>query len=434
LKTIYPTFYLTHLYKIKTRYFFLLYLVFNNIQLHAQLVYNNGATIAIKTGATVIVRTGSVSNFTGLIDNAGTLQIEGTFTNAATANGGGANGIYKIQNNWINNGTFNANNSQVELYGANQFISGTSITDFYQLTITGTGIKTQTVDARVLNLLELNDRELATDNFKMTILSTNVNAITRTTGFVSSLGNGRLSRLMASTGIYNFPVGSSIGVSRYRPLNITPSSNAPQQYDVRLANVDANVEGFNRNTRAADICEINPNYFHHINRINGSTPVDLNFFYDPLSDGTWVSVAHWQNLPEWQNTSPITAGVSAPFNTLTILSWNDFSFSPFALVNLGPDATINGTTTFCAGASTIITFTGTPNAVISYNINGGSTQTITLNAFGNATLNTGNLFATTVFNLVSAVLPATPSCVHPFTTQVTVTVTPNPSISPVYHD
>lgn len=99
MKTIYPTFYLTHLYKIKTRYFFLLYLVFNNIQLHAQLVYNNGATIAIKTGATVIVRTGSVSNFTGLIDNAGTLQIEGTFTNAATANGGGANGIYKIQNN-----------------------------------------------------------------------------------------------------------------------------------------------------------------------------------------------------------------------------------------------------------------------------------------------------------------------------------------------
>ena len=283
-------------------------------------------------------------------------------------------------------------------------------------------------------MLELNDRELATDNFKMTILSTNVNAITRTTGFVSSLGNGRLSRLMASTGIYNFPVGSSIGVSRYRPLNITPSSNAPQQYDVRLANVDANVEGFNRNTRAADICEINPNYFLHINRINGSTPVDLNFFYDPLSDGTWVSVAHWQNLPEWQNTSPITAGVSAPFNTLTILSWNDFSFSPFALVNLGPDATINGTTTFCAGASTIITFTGTPNAVISYNINGGSTQTITLNAFGNATLNTGNLFATTVFNLVSAVLPATPSCVHPFTTQVTVTVTPNPSVSPVYHD
>jgi hypothetical protein len=200
LKTIYPTFYLNHLFRFKTRYFFLIYLVFNNFLLHAQLVYNNGATIAIKTGATVIVRTGSVTNFTGLIDNAGTLQIEGNFTNAATANGGGANGVYKIQNNWINNGTFNANNSQVELYGVNQFISGTSITDFYQLTLTGTGIKTQTVDARVLNLLELNDRELATENFKMTILSTNVNAITRTTGFVSSLGNGRLSRLMASTG------------------------------------------------------------------------------------------------------------------------------------------------------------------------------------------------------------------------------------------
>ena len=407
---------------------------FQNSFLFAQLVYNNGATMAIKSGAIVIVRTESLSNAAGVLDNAGLLQIEGDITNNAIANGGGANGIYKIQNNWINNATFTANNSQVELYGNNQLITGTSVTDFYQLTLTGTGIKSQTINANVTNLLELNDRELATDNFKMTILNTNVNAITRTTGFVSSIANGRLSRLMASIGNYLFPVGSSSGVSRYRPLTITPTSLSTQQYDVRLANVDPNTEGFNRNIKAPDICEVNPNYFHHINRITGISPVNLGFFYDPVTDGNWVSVAHWQNIPQWQNTGTAIAGVAAPFNTLTISGWNDFTYSPFALVNLGPNAAISGNSTFCAGGSTSITFTGTPNAVISYNINGGGTQTITLDVFGNATLNTGNLSITTVFNLLSAAMPATPACVQLFTSQVTVTVNPNPSTSPMFHD
>lgn len=402
--------------------------------IQAQLVYNNGALIAVKTGATVTVKTGSVSNVAGTLDNAGLFTIEGSFTNAAIANGGGANGIYQVRNDWINNGTFVANSSQVELNGVNQLIAGASITDFYQLTLTGTGIKTQTVDARVINLLELNDRELATANFKMTILNTNVNAITRTTGFVSSLGNGRLSRMMASTGIYLFPVGSSIGITRYRPLTIKPVNTTSQQYDVRLANVDASTEGFNRNNRSADICEVNSTYFHHINRITGTTAVELGFFYDPVADGNWAAIGHWQNTPEWQNTGSATAGVSAPFNTLTISNWNDFSYSPFAFSNLGPVATISGTTTLCTGATSSIVLNGTPNAVVSYNINGGSTQTIALNALGTATLNTGVLSATLVYNLLSAAMPATPLCIHFYTAQVTVNVTPNPITSPVFHD
>ncbi len=162
--------------------------------------------------------------------------------------------------------------------------------------------------------------------------------------------------------------------------------------------------------------------------------MSLSFFYDPLTDGNWASIGHWQNIPEWQNTGTAIAGVAAPFNTLSISSWNDFSYSPFALVNLGPIASISGATTFCAGASGNIVFTGTPNALVTYNINGGSTLTLTLDASGNATLNTGVLLTTTVYNLLSAVLPATPSCVHLFSSQVTVTVNPTPIISPVYHD
>jgi gliding motility-associated-like protein len=65
------------------------------------------------------------------------------------------------------------------------------------------------------------------------------------------------------------------------------------------------------------------------------------------------------------------------------------------------NATISGATTFCGNGSTDLTFSGTPNAEITYNINGGANLTILLDGTGTAILNTGNLTATTNYNLVS---------------------------------
>ncbi|MFM7726973.1 MAG: hypothetical protein ACKO7B_09730, partial [Flavobacteriales bacterium] len=66
-----------------------------------------------------------------------------------------------------------------------------------------------------------------------------------------------------------------------------------------------------------------------------------------------------------------------------------------------PDATITGSTQLCAGQSTAIAFNGNPNAVVTYNVNGGANQNITLNASGNGSVNTGIVNATTTYNLVS---------------------------------
>lgn len=414
--------------------FLVLKLFFNCGILHAQLVYNNGALIAVKTGATVIIKTNSLRNASGTVDNAGTIHVEGSFTNDGTANEGATNGYYKIQNDWINNGTYNPASGKVELYGVNQIIGGSSITNFSTLTLSGSGIKTLNINANVNTLLELNDRELATNSNIITIVNTNLNAITRTTGFVSSVNTGRLARAMSSTGAYLFPVGSSIGVPRYRPVTISPGNVLLHQYEVRLANVDATLEGYDRNVRASQLCEINPNYYHLINRTSGNSAADVTFFYDPITDGTWATVAHWQNLPQWQNTGLSTPGSSPPFNTLTLAGWNDFTLPAFALANLGPDATITGAVTICQGQSATITFTGTPNAVVNFNINGSGFFNITLNALGQATINTGVLAGTTVFNLLNAYLPATPLCVQNFSTSATVTVIANPATGPIFHD
>ncbi len=62
-------------------------------------------------------------------------------------------GQVRIQGDWTNNSSGNAfiNSSpgEVELFGANQTIRGTTPTFFFTLNLTGTGIKTQNIDATV---------------------------------------------------------------------------------------------------------------------------------------------------------------------------------------------------------------------------------------------------------------------------------------------
>jgi len=84
-----------------------------------------------------------------------------------------------------------------------------------------------------------------------------------------------------------------------------------------------------------------------------------------------------------------------------------------------PDATITGSTQMCAGQSTAIAFNGNANAVVTYNVDGGANQNITLNGSGNGTINTGALNATTTYNLVSV---AANGCSANIATSAIVTV------------
>ena len=103
--------------------------------------------------------------------------------------------------------------------------------------------------------------------------------------------------------------------------------------------------------------------------------------------------------------SPITQTVSAytycdSDGSATINAGDTYTLvSTFTLtVNPAPTASIAGSTTICGGTGTNITFTGTPNATITYNVNGGANQTIVLNGVGSATLASGNLAINTTYN------------------------------------
>jgi hypothetical protein len=87
--------------------------------------------------------------------------------------------------------------------------------------------------------------------------------------------------------------------------------------------------------------------------------------------------------------------------------------------SVGP-ATISPATSICSGTGTTITFTGAPNTTVTYNINGGSNLQIVLDGTGNASLPTGNLTATTVYNLVSV---TNNLCSLPLSGSATITTT-----------
>ena len=83
----------------------------------------------------------------------------------------------------------------------------------------------------------------------------------------------------------------------------------------------------------------------------------------------------------------------------------------------------------CTGNTATITFTGTPNATVTYTINGGSNQTIVLDGSGSGVLS--NMYTVdTVIALVSVTTSGTPSCTKPLTQTITITVIdPTASIS-----
>ncbi|WP_288980975.1 choice-of-anchor L domain-containing protein, partial [uncultured Flavobacterium sp.] len=90
-----------------------------------------------------------------------------------------------------------------------------------------------------------------------------------------------------------------------------------------------------------------------------------------------------------------------------------------------PTATISGTTTIPIGSTTVVTFVGTPNAVVSYTINGGAIQTITLDTSGNASITTLPLSVNTTYNLVSV----SSGCVVSLAGSAIITVTNDPTAS-----
>src|SRR5574343_30952 len=115
--------------------------------------------------------------------------------------------------------------------------------------------------------------------------------------------------------------------------------------------------------------------------------------------------------------------------TTTPACTNTASGSALVTVLPLPTAAISGATTICSGATTVVSFTGTPNATITYTVDSGANQTILLDATGNASVTTPVLTANSTYNLVSVASANTPVCNNTASGSVTITVNQPPVVT-----
>jgi gliding motility-associated-like protein len=336
---------------MKVRYFFALFFCFVIVCCNAQTLTNNGGFITAQPGSYVYVN-GSVAN-----NNSGILTVNGNGTptsselyitkdvvNNATII---ADGYIRLLGNWVDNNSFNSSQGTVFFEGNDQFLGGNTVTQFFNLTLDGTGIKTQQVDKIVKGTLDLKHLHLNTDLYGFFVTNPALNAILRTSGFVSSANGGFLARTSQNTGTYLFPTGSNANTSanipgsgtfRYRPVEINPNDTNLNVYSVRMANLDATLESYNRNNVESILSESNPAFYHQINRISGSSAADIGICFIPASDGQWNDMARWNINTNgiWQDIPTVSLSTVPGFSKSTVLGWNNFEDIPYILTNLTP--------------------------------------------------------------------------------------------------
>lgn len=331
----------------------------------AQLFTSNGATISVESGGIVMCNGGlSLTNGSSLTNDGeiritknSSFTLPGTFTNSSLSATNGS-GEYYVEQDWVNDATFTANNSIVHLYGnTQQSITSTNgtVTEFNDLVLTGTGSgadrkKTlQNVDARIstTGTLTINNRELSTQTNRMTVLNPSANAITNSLtfgaeGFVSSENPGYLTWSTNSSNNYYFPVGSSTGTLRYRPVVLQPSSANASSYSVRLDNFSGDAASFFLAQHDTELDVLNPNFFHSIERESGTAGTDIAIAYDPSNDGEWDEMGHWSNAQaQWNNMSPTTKSTLGNYSSIEKASWSyPDVYYPFVLATVSEELNI----------------------------------------------------------------------------------------------
>lgn len=360
------------------------------VHLYSQVpVINNGSFIYVDS-AIIYVDGDAYFQNNGTVNNSGNIHITGNWTNNNPSGNVFASGL----NGWVH------------LRGDTQTIGGSNFTSFNKLELSGSGVKQlNNVDVEIEDTLALNDREFAAGNNIVRITGTSLTLVTRTNtmtgGFVSGINAGGLSRNMASAGPYIFPVGSNIGITRYRPVELTPDLTSANTFKVRMANVNPTSETYDILQKDSSLCDVNSDFYHRIEHINGTSSADIKIYYDAPADGNYQTIAHWQSAlggSEWENTGNCIANTNSPLSDLTVNGWNDFSTTPFALAKLAPVAGIS-TNAVCQGSNAV--FSAPPGfANYEFFVNGISQGISSSNTFSGNLVN-GDSVKVVLWDVVS---------------------------------
>ncbi|MEO6037714.1 MAG: hypothetical protein ABIQ93_04815, partial [Saprospiraceae bacterium] len=284
---------------------------------------------------------------------AGVYVVEGTYVNVycnlineVTASSSGLDkglfqnekGNVRVLREWINNGfneLYSVYKGNTELFGGYQRIRGNAPTHFNLLKTGGAGKKELKIDAFAHEQLDLTQNELSVSNWTFFVEKNTPAAVIRSTGFVSTDGTGYLARKTDGVGSFLFPLGSTVGLFRYRPLELKSIGSA-HQFKAGLLNQNATTNGLI--AKAADVQSVNPYFYHRIQ--SGTSPIaaSIKSYYLETSDGTYQSVAHWATTPAWWESPVFGQYFAANADGLSAAEINgtlSFQGEPFILARAG---------------------------------------------------------------------------------------------------
>ncbi|HET6226266.1 MAG TPA: T9SS type A sorting domain-containing protein, partial [Bacteroidia bacterium] len=245
-----------------------------------------------------------------------------------------------VKGDWINNGaTFTPSTTstcEVTLSGSSEQRVTSGGSAFGNLIInnsSSTGIVLQ--DAMQIDngrLLTLSDGYLFLGNNNITLLTTNVNPASASSGsFIVTDGTGKL-RIEAITGSRTFPVGSSGNTTDYTPVIIDNTGGTSDRYDVSVCNnvyQDGNCSGGTIiSTKSID------KTWNISENVAGGSSVDLTLQWNAAQelssfDRTTSFISHYTGGKWVQQQASGNASGSGPYTrTVTNLTG---SFSPFAV-------------------------------------------------------------------------------------------------------
>lgn len=283
---------------IKLKSILLILLLFVGFQSWAQILFNNGAQVWFNNEAEIQVN-GSVMNEYGTITLTETSSsaTEITITEDLTNNDEiVSTGNIRLYGDWTNNADFTSTNGTVFLEGTNQTLGGTVETQFYNLDLSGDGIKTLDFSQQINGILNIDDSFINLDEYNLTINNTNYLSVERNEGYIYTEDEGLLIRKMISENDYIFPLGSPSETERYRPVIIHPSSDDANSFGARFINNDPNSNGYYNSLLDSEIEGINDKFYHIIERQEGSDDVNLRFMFDE-QDGDFNSISYWTTNP-----------------------------------------------------------------------------------------------------------------------------------------
>lgn len=283
--------------RIQIKIFLILWLTLIGYVSKAQLVNNNDIYL---TDGAVLYFNGDVVN-SGKVTSLGALEIEGNVTNNDSIIN---NGTIDLTGDWINHGWHLSDSGKVILSGGNQTIGGSLPTSFYNLDLEGSGVKTMNIDAGVSSILDLNDRNLETETFRLSLTSGLPTCIERTSGYISNNFDGDVSINFSSSGEYNIPLGS---LGYYRPLVVTNEHGGTNTIYAGLYFDSPEDHSYSITDKSSNVNTVFTDFFYKLSS-DASIYYDITFHYDTLIDDAWDGLIQWSESEErWIKTSNVVS-------------------------------------------------------------------------------------------------------------------------------